>query len=381
MQQIVVESSYGSIWREIMEGIIWFARDRRLAWKINCVTTPELAGTLKLKPDGVICLLRQVQRKLVRQLVASRIPAVNLLREIHPGVPSVMSNNELIGERAADYLHGKGFRRFAFVGVDRVWSDERERGFMRRLAALGETAVRCPISLEVEGLRAVSGAAAHRELQHWLGELPRPAALFACADFVGAAIIESAQRAGISVPEELAILGVDNDLAICDLTPVPLSSIPQNMRRIGFEAARLLDGLMRRRRPVNSPVKIAPREVVVRRSTDFIAIENAQVAAAMRHITTTDAGHLDMKGLLRHVGVSRQWLDRQFREVIGTTPSEEIRRQKLACARSLLLETHLSVQAVAVRSGFTRGENLSRFFREHIGISPREFRRRHGFVE
>jgi LacI family transcriptional regulator len=121
--------------------------------------------------------------------------------------------------------------------------------------------------------------------------------------------------------------------------------------------------------------------VVVRRSTDFIAVENEQVAAAMRHISTTDADRLDMKGLLRQVGVSRQWLDRQFRREIGTTPSEEIRRQKLACARSLLLESHLSVQAVATRAGFTRGENLSRFFKEHMGISPREFRRRHGFME
>jgi LacI family transcriptional regulator len=182
------------------------------------------------------------------------------------------------------------------------------------------------------------------------------------------------------VPEEVAILGVDNDLAICDLTLVPLSSIPQNMRRIGFEAARLLESVMQGRRR-RSVLKIAPREVVVRRSTDFIAIENPQVFAAMRHIGTTDIERLDMKGLLRQAGVSRQWLDRQFRQVIGTTPSEEIRRRKLACARSLLLETHLSVQAVAVRSGFTQGENLSRFFKEHIGISPREFRQKHGYVE
>jgi LacI family transcriptional regulator len=306
MQQIVVESSYGSIWREIMEGIIWFARDRRLAWKINCVTTPELAGTLKLKPDGVICLLRQVQRKLIRQLIASRVPAVNLLRDIHPQVPSVMSNNELIGERAADYLYGKGFRRFAYVGVNRIWSREREHGFRQRLHALDQEVAGCPVPLEVGGLPVVMGPEVNRGLQKWLCQLAKPVALFACADFVGGTVIEASRSAGLSVPEEAAILGVDNDLAICDLTPVPLSSIPQNMRRIGFEAASLLDGLMRRRRPPSSPLKIAPREVVVRRSTDFIAIENAQVAAAMRHISSTDAGHLDMKGLLRQVGVSRQ---------------------------------------------------------------------------
>jgi len=388
MKQIVVESSYGSIWREIIEGITWFARDQRLAWQINCVTTPELARVIAFQPHGVICLLRHAQRGLIRQLAASRIPAVNVLREIHPGIPCVMSNNELIGERAADYLHGKGFRRFGFVGVDRFWSHEREQGYRRRVQAMGYEVVRCPVRLKIDGLRPVTATVVHRGLQQWLAGLAKPVALFAGADFLGRALIETCCRGGIAVPEEAAILGVDNDLAICDLTSVPLSSIPQNMRRIGFEAARLLEGLLqrrtgrwrRRKSGRSSILRITPREVVVRRSTDFIAIENPQVAAAMRHISTTDVERLDMKGLLRQVGVSRQWLDRQFRAAIGSTPSEEIRRQKLAGARSLLLETHLSVQAVAVRCGFTQGENLSRFFKEHIGMSPREFRQQHGFV-
>ena len=167
MQQIVVESSYGSIWREIMEGIIWFARDRRLAWKVNCVTTQELGATLKLRPGGAICLLRQAQRGLVRQLVASRVPAVNMLREIHPKIPSVMSNNELIGERAADYLHGKGFRHFAYAGVNRIWSEERQRGFTARVKALGREVILCPAPPEVGGLRVVSGYEDHRDLEKW----------------------------------------------------------------------------------------------------------------------------------------------------------------------------------------------------------------------
>jgi LacI family transcriptional regulator len=379
MKQIVVESSYGSIWREIVEGITWFARDRRLAWQINCVTTEELAAALKSRPSGAICLLRHAQRGMVGKLVASRIPAVNLLRSIHPDIPSVMSDNEMIGEQAADYLHSKGYRRFGYVGVNRFWSHERERGFRRRVNARGVEVAHCPVPLEVGGLRPVADTAVRRRLQKWLASLPRPIALLACADFVGGFLIESCHRAGLLVPDEIAILGVDNDLSICDLTSVPLSSIPQNMRQIGFEAARLLDALMHRRRR-GMTLKIAPREVVVRRSTDFIAIENPRVAAALRHISTTEAEHLDMKGLLRQAGVSRQWLERQFRQAIGTTPSQEIRRKKLASARSLLLETHLSVQAIAMRSGFTQGENLSRFFRDQIGISPREFRRKHGFV-
>jgi LacI family transcriptional regulator len=318
---------------------------------------------------------------LIRQLAASRVPAVNMLQEIHPNVPCVKSDNEMIGAQAADYLHARGYRRFGYVGVDRFWSHERERGFAQRLLGLGYEMLRCPTPLKVGELRVVTGTSSHGGLRRWLTHLPRPAALFVCADFVAATVVETCCRAGLSVPEEMAILGVDNDLAICDLTPVPLSSIPQDMRRIGFEAARLLDGLMHRRRRPESVLKIAPRDVMVRRSTDFIAIENPQVAAALRFISTTDAAHLDIKGLLRHIPVSRQWLDRKFRESIGTTPSEEIRRRKLAVARSLLLDTHLSVQLVAVRCGFTQGENLSRFFKEHLGLSPREYRRRHGFVK
>jgi LacI family transcriptional regulator len=230
-------------------------------------------------------------------------------------------------------------------------------------------------------MRTVKSAGLERKLERWLGSLPRPAAIFTCADFVARQIMDCCRRIGISVPEDAAVLGVDNDLAICDLTSPRLSSIPQNMRRIGFDAARLLHGIMKGRRRPRAPVLIPPREVVVRQSTDSIVVEDARLAAVLRRIRSPERGEQSLRTLAKEAGMSRQWLDRRFRESLGATPSELIRRRKLAVARSLLIETHLPIQTIARRAGFTCGENLSRFFRQHMGMSPGEYRLRHGFVE
>lgn len=227
--------------------------------------------------------------------------------------------------------------------------------------------------------RVGNSGALMRTLRGGLDRLGAPGAVMACADFVSRAVLDACGREPkLRVPEDVAILGVDNDAAICELTAVTLSSVPQNLARIGFEAARLLDGLMKKRRRPREALRILPREVVVRRSTEAIAVEDEQVAAALRMIHESEAADLTMKRVVERVGVSRQWLDRRFKEVLGRTPSEEIRQRKLKEARKLLSQTSLTVQEVAMRCGFTQGENLSRFFNDWLGMSPSEFRKRYG---
>jgi LacI family transcriptional regulator len=201
--------------------------------------------------------------------------------------------------------------------------------------------------------------------------------VLAAADYIARPVLEACEALKITIPDQISILGVDNDPAICELGPVPLSSIPQNFMRMGFEAARMLDGIMTNRRRPRGPVWVPPREIVVRRSTDFIAAANPHVAQALRFIHAREREIPTVKSLLQHIGVSRQWLDLQFKESIGRTPSEEIRRVKLARARTLLLETHLSVQEIARRCGFSYAENLTRFLHDQVGMSPRELRERH----
>ncbi|HVS72962.1 MAG TPA: XylR family transcriptional regulator [Phycisphaerae bacterium] len=379
MRRVLVESSYGSIWRELMEGITFYVRAQHTGWHLHSVTTEEIAGGLRRKVDGLLCLLPRARAELIEAVGKSRIPAVNMLRDGTPVIPSVLSDHEAIGQRGAEYFLEKGYRRFGFVGVNRDWSAGRWRGFSRRLRERGRSAELLEFPLAGVEERVGSSGALMRTLREWLEGLRAPAAVMACADFVSRAVLDAcARQPKLRVPEDVAILGVDNDPAICELTAVTLSSIPQNLPRIGFEASRLLDGLMKKRRKPREALRILPREVVVRRSTELIAAEDKQVAAALRLIHEWDPGELTMKRLVENVGVSRQWLDRRFKQVLGRTPSEEIRQRKLKEARKLLSQTSLTVQEVAMRCGFSQGENLSRFFNDWLGMSPSEFRKRYG---
>jgi LacI family transcriptional regulator len=378
VRRVLVESSYGSIWRELMEGISFYVRAQHVAWQIHCITTPEIVTGLDRDADGLLCIIPNSRADLVAAVKRSQTPAVNMLRDITPVLPSVLSDNEAVGERAAEYFLARGFRSFAFVGIDRTWSDSRLRGFTRRLAKGDRRPSPLIFPPRDVDLKALAKPSLLRALERWLAPLQPPVAIFCAADFISRAVLEACLHKKLRVPEDVAILGVDDDSAICDLSPVSLSSIPQNLPRIGFEAARLLDGHMTGRRHSKRRLLIAPREIVVRRSTDLIAVDNPQVAAALRRIHADDPRSLNMKTILAEARVSRQWLDRQFKELLGRTPSEEIRQRKLQEARKLLLQTHLPIREIAIRCGFTQGENLTRFFTECMGVSPTEFRKRLG---
>jgi LacI family transcriptional regulator len=377
MLQIIVESSYGSIWRELMDGISFYVRERRKPWQLHCVTTEEIPAALGRRPAGLMCILRGAQNDLLAAVARSRIPAVNMLRNLHPAVPSVLSDHHAIGVAAADYFLSRGFHHFAFLGLDRDWSRGRLQGYRDRLGHKKLPVLTSNVPLTIEDLSSVTSKRLLRALQSWLSDLPKPLALFCAADFIARTAAEACRRR-FRVPEEIAILGVDNDPAICGLDPVPLSSIPQNLQRIGFEAARLLDRLLTTRGRPRAAIEVAPREIVVRRSTDFVAVDDHQVAEALRYIHSAPIGSLTMKDLVRELDVSRQWLDRRFKLFLQRTPSEEIRRRKLAAAQALLLETSLPIQVIARRCGFTHGENLTRFFTSRVGMAPTLFRARNG---
>jgi LacI family transcriptional regulator len=176
------------------------------------------------------------------------------------------------------------------------------------------------------------------------------------------------------VPEDAAILGVDNRAALCELARVPISSMKQDFPRLGFEAARLLDRAISRQRMPAGPVLVQPCGVAARRSTEVLAFEDEHVAAAMRLIHERGAQGLSIKELLRLIPVSRKWLDLQFKALIGHTPSQEIRNLRLAHIRELLMNSDLSIRQISQRCNFSNSENLIRFFRRAEGLPPQQFR-------
>ncbi len=374
MRRILVESAFAPFWRELIEGITLYVREGKASWQLYCVTAEEFRKFLGQRPDGVLCMYPPDARASIAAVRKSRVPAVNMLRNLFPAMPSVASDHEAIGREAGEYFLSRGFRHFAFVGVDRPWSDERLAGFRERLRESKRSLLQLDMPLTNIDVRNVNNQSVARVLEKWVATLPASAAVFTAADYVARRVVEACKRAKIKVPEQVAILGVDNDTAICEVGPVTLSSIPQNFLRIGFESARLLDGMLGKRRKVRVPIWISPREVVVRRSTDVIAVENPQVAEALRYIHETPAEKITMKELLGRMPMSRQWLDRLFKEEIGRTASDEIRRVKIARVRHLLLNTEMSMNEIARAAGFGHGENLTRFFRGQMGMSPKRFR-------
>jgi LacI family transcriptional regulator len=301
---------------------------------------------------------------------------VNLFYNVAPTLPSALSDDQGVGATAAADLIGRWYRSFGFVGLNTSWSRDRCDGFTAALSRAGHSCFICPTATSVNDFHFMETRRAGKMIERWLAGLPRPVAILACADPVARTVLGACENIGIGVPHEAAILGVDNRVAICELARVPLSSVMQDFKRLGFEAARLLDQTMRRRARAGRAVLVPPGTVVTRRSTEALAFEDPHISTAMRLIHQQIATGISIKELLRHIPVSRKWLDLQFKAVIGRTPSQEIRKLRLAAIRDMLIKTDLGIRQIAQRCGFSNAENMIRFFRDAEGVPPQRFRER-----
>jgi LacI family transcriptional regulator len=291
------------------------------------------------------------------------------------GIPYVAGNQAAIGRQGAEHLMDRGFRRLAFYGYPCTrfnrWSDERAQAFRQRAADAG---IKCSIYTgRHETVRRWSEL--QRGLVTWLRSLETPIGLMACNDAKARHVLEACRTAGLRVPDDLAVVGVDNDQMICDLTDPPLSSIEQGARRMGYHAARLLDRLMSGRKPALRLV-VEPEGVVVRRSTDTLAIDDAELADAIRFIRDHACQGIKIGDVVRQVAVSHSTLASRFKAALGRTIHGEIERVRLERARELIAETSLPLKQVALRSGFKYVQYMTRLFRRRFGRTPAQFRGR-----
>ena len=236
-------------------------------------------------------------------------------------IPYFATDNETIARLAADHLLDRGFRRLAFYGYPRTqinrWSEERARAFQRRAREAG---VSCSIYTGRHGT-ARQWTELQRGLTAWLGALEKPVGLMACNDVRARHVLEACRALCLRVPEDVALIGVDNDEMICDLTDPPLSSIEQGARRMGYQAAVLLDRLMAERRRRAMRFVVEPEGVIARRSTDILAIEDPDVAKAVRYIRENACRGILVGDVVKQVGVSRSTLKNRFKAATGTLAS------------------------------------------------------------
>ena len=364
---------------QVLQGVRAYLKEHDRRWEVRCVDAEEFSRLLpRGGVDGAISTIPCSRADLLGEVAAAKIPAVNMLHDCHAVLPSVLTDEAALGRAAAEHFLARGFRNFAYLGFDSAWSRGRERGFTDALSEAGQRCHVCECWADVTSFRVLDAPQAAQMVQAWVASLPKPVAVLACSDSVASTAMSSWVAAGVRIPEDVAVMGVGNFVSTCELAPVPLSSVAMDFPRMAYEAARVLDGVMSGAARPNSACLVPPAGVVSRRSTNAFSFDDEHVSAAMTLIHERAADGLTMKELLRHVPVSRRWLSHRFKEVVGRTASQEIRRLRLERVRDLLLTTDLSIQQIAARCGFTRPENLTRFFRDGYGVPPETFRAQSG---
>ncbi len=375
---LLVETSLAS-GRDILRGIGRYVREHRTWALVHEPRSLEESLPAWLKNwdgDGIIARIQN--REIANHVRSTGVPVVDVLGLVpEAGLPLVHVDDGEIARLAAEHLIERGFRHFGYFGLaDENWSVRRREFFQTRLAqAKGRLSV---YEQPRHDPTRTSWIEREEELARWIRELPKPAGVMVCSDQLGLAFLEACRRAGVAVPDEVAVVGVDNDEALCEIAYPPLSSVWPAHQQVGYEAAALLDRLMRGKRAPAAPVIIAPGGVKTRRSTDVLAIEDRNVARALQLIREHACSSLDVEKVAEGAGLSRSVLQRRFRRTLAKSVHEAIRDERLKRACQLLAETDLPLAEVAEQSGFKHQEYLGAVLRKHLNRTPAQFRREAG---
>ena len=328
--------------------------------------------------NGIIARIED--RRLARAVAQSRRPVVNLRGTLGDiAFPFIGSDNEAIAQMGAEHLLERGFQQFAFCGLPRGYHpglDRRGDCFQRFIEKAGYP---CEVLHPPLRKRSPSWEQDQKWLARWIARLPKPIAIMATNDDRGLQLLDACRRVGAVVPDEVAVLGVDNDEYLCGLSLPPLSSIDVDSEKTGYQAAALLDRMMDGKRPPKRIAETAPAGVITRRSTDVLATDDHDVIRAVQYIRENACLAIQVPDILQHVSMSRAALEPRFRSVLGRTLHQEVQRVRIERAKSLLAETDLPIKQIALQSGFKNVQYLTRVFSAVVGQPPAAFRktRRH----
>lgn len=314
------------------------------------------------------------KRGFAERLLALGKPVVSTSCEF-PDLPFpvVRVDDEAIGRMGAEHFLTKGFSHFAFAGIEGIrYHVLRSQGFQRALTDKGLRCMDCTVRAQDRSgpvhERIVAG------LAQFIAAQPTPLAVLAADDFVGYLVCRACRRAGVRVPVDVAVLGVNNDSMHAVSSDPPLSSIRLPLRRIGMEAAGLLARLIDGEPPPAQPILLAPIEVVTRESSDSPVVGDADVARALHYIRQHLATPFNVEDMVRALAVGRRGLEKKFARYVGRTPLAEIRYQRVVRVKYLLTATDLPVVDIAAAVGFTGEQQLRAAFRRETGMSPTAYR-------
>lgn len=390
---LIVESSRG-YGRDVLQGIANFAQSHD-NWEIvyqERTLSQGIPSWLKDEElDGLI--VRPDSRKLYNYISNLKLPWVDLrnYRPVNDTVPTVSSDERMVVKAAFEHLLEIGHRKIAFCGyADADFSNRRlrllkkcceeanlkfysyettpENGPDPSESSIGIAGPLITSSVETTGMRV------EEDLLTWLVDLPKPIGLMACNDIRGSQILNVLRANQIDVPEEVSVVGVDNDELICKLSNPPMSSVDRNAKMVGYRAAEMLQGMIDGQMPENPFLWVRPVGVSVRVSTDTTAIADKLISQALSYIREHACDGIEVKDVVKALPVSRATLERRFRKVMDRSINGEISRVRISKIKQLLMETELKLSAVAKLTGFNHTEYMSSLFKKLTGITPGQFR-------
>jgi LacI family transcriptional regulator len=372
---LIIESSV-SYGRSILQGIARYISSHH-QWSVffeqHELGTPPPVWLASSHWDGILC--RPTDPALARLLKRMKAPVVDL-NDLYENLklPWVGSNHKAIGCLGAKHFVEHGFRHFAFCGFsNELWAIRRREGFCE--VAEKEN---MPIPVYESPWRGSNVSRWDLEIGHigkWLKDLPKPVGVMACNDVRALHLLDACHQTGILVPEEVAVVGVDNEEIICELCNPALSSVEPDAARIGYQAAELLEQLMSGQSPPSQRILIDPLHIVTRRSSDTLAIKDRSVATALRFINEQALYGCTVTDVVGFARVSRSFLERRFRHYLKRSPQAEIRRVQVSRIKQLLSETDFTLERISELSGFEYPEYMSVVFKRLVGQTPGQYRK------
>jgi len=284
------------------------------------------------------------------------------------------SDHAAIGRMGAAHLLERGFRQFAFCGFsNELWAKQRLEGF--RSEVENKNACVSVYETSWRGPNTIRWDKDIEQIAEWVEALAKPVGIMACNDVCGLHVLDACDRSSVLVPEEAAVVGVDNEEILCELCNPPLSSVAPNPERIGYEAAELLDVLMAEKSQSQRRITIDPVRVFARQSTDVMAVSDWAVASATRYMREQALHGCKVSDVLGKVKLSRSALEKRFRRCLNRSPKEEIRRIQIGRIQQLLVETDFTLEHIAELSGFEHPEYMSVLFKRETGQAPGQYRK------
>ena len=331
--------------------------------------------------QGTGIIGRILTKTIANDVISAGVPTIGMdlsEKQLAAGNPlsrisELCPDSLAAGRIGAEHYLGRGFRHFAFCGyTGQIWSRRRQEGFCQRLAEAGFS---CDVFEQPRRKEAMVWSQQRGRMISWLQSLEYPVGLMACNDHRGRQVLEACLVAGLHVPDDVAVVGADDDHILCELSNPSLSSIAFNAEKGGFRAAEMLDGLMSGRTTGRQRILVDAMGVTTRHSSDVIAVEDRHVARALHFIRDNARRPISVDDAVAQSGIGRRALEIRFHKAMGRSIREEIQRTHLEWAKRLLAETELPIGRVADLSGFNSLSYLSSVFRRETGMTLAQYRR------